>query len=134
MRKLTTKLSTWIVLCLLIGMTSCQSDETIFNRIVGNTWIGDLRFGTERTPLESGVYFGADGFGTDELYTYDGNQPIEVLKINWSIEDNILYINYGNVSELREIRNLFVSSRSLTGDLYIDRKYIGDVTLMRSTR
>ena len=33
-----------MLLSLLVGFTSCEDDETIFDRIVGRTWIGDLGF------------------------------------------------------------------------------------------
>ena len=29
-----------MLLFLLVGFTSCEDDETIFDRIVGRTWIG----------------------------------------------------------------------------------------------
>ena len=45
-----------MLLSLLVGFTSCEDDETIFDRIVGRTWIGDLGFESDRhhDPLESG--------------------------------------------------------------------------------
>lgn len=33
-----------MLLTLLVGFTSCEDDETIFDRIVGRTWVGDLGF------------------------------------------------------------------------------------------
>ena len=63
-----------MLLFLLVGFTSCEDDETIFDRIVGRTWIGDLGFESDdryHDPLESGIYLGADGFGEDQLCYYD---------------------------------------------------------------
>lgn len=37
-----------MLLSLLVGFTSCEDDETIFDRIVGRTWIGDLGFESDR--------------------------------------------------------------------------------------
>ena len=31
-----------MLLTLLVGFTSCEDDETIFDHIVGRTWVGDL--------------------------------------------------------------------------------------------
>lgn len=33
-----------MLLTLLVGFTSCENDETIFDHIVGRTWVGDLGF------------------------------------------------------------------------------------------
>ena len=30
-----------LMLTLLVGFTSCEDDETIFDHIVGRTWVGD---------------------------------------------------------------------------------------------
>lgn len=33
-----------LLLVVVMGFTACQEDETIFDRIVGRTWVGDLGF------------------------------------------------------------------------------------------
>ena len=74
-----------MLLFLLVGFTSCEDDETIFDRIVGRTWIGDLGFESDdryHDPLESGIYLGADGFGEDQLcYYYNGDYYVPFILI-----------------------------------------------------
>ena len=44
-----------MLLTLLVGFTSCEDDETIFDHIVGRTWVGDLGFWVDNSPVESGI-------------------------------------------------------------------------------
>lgn len=77
-----------MLLSLLVGFTSCEDDETIFDRIVGRTWIGDLGFESDRhhDPLESGIYLGVDGFGEDQLCYYDNGEYYgKPLRLQWSV-------------------------------------------------
>ena len=104
-----------MLLFLLVGFTSCEDDETIFDRIVGRTWIG---------------YLGADGFGEDQLCYYDnGDYYGKPLRLQWSVGNGTLYIDYGNVAPPRELRNVYVSHGRMTGTLYINGFYYGDVEL-----
>ena len=57
--------SLFLCLSIIIGLTSCEDDETVFDRIVGYEWVGDLGFADRYGPLESGLYFDGNGFGTD---------------------------------------------------------------------
>ena len=43
-----------LMLTLLVGFTSCEDDEDIYDDLMGRTWVGDLGFGTNRDPIESG--------------------------------------------------------------------------------
>lgn len=43
------------MLTLLVGFTSCEDDEDIYDDLMGRTWVGDLGFGTNRDPIESGI-------------------------------------------------------------------------------
>ena len=122
-----------MLLFLLVGFTSCEDDETIFDRIVGRTWIGDLGFESDdryHDPLESGIYLGADGFGEDQLCYYDnGDYYGKPLRLQWSVGNGTLYIDYGNVAPPRELRNVYVSHGRMTRTLYINGFYYGDVEL-----
>ena len=121
-----------MLLTLLVGFTSCEDDETIFDRIVGRTWIGDLGFESDRhhDPLESGIYLGVDGFGEDQLCYYDNGEYYgKPLRLQWSVGNGTLYIDYGNVAPPRELRNVYVSHGRMTGTLYINGFYYGDVEL-----
>ena len=43
-----------MLLTLLVGFTSCEDDETIFDHIVGRTWVGDMgAFQAEGYPAGS---------------------------------------------------------------------------------
>lgn len=44
-----------LMLTLLVGFTSCEDDEDIYDDLMGRTWVGDLGFGTNRDPIESGI-------------------------------------------------------------------------------
>lgn len=121
-----------MMLTLLVGFTSCEDDETIFDRIVGRTWVGDLGFVTDdryEYPLESGLYLGGDGFGEDELLYYDNGDFYDRLKIQWSVGNGSLYISYGNVAAPRELRDVYINRGRMTGSLFIDGYYYADVEL-----
>ena len=45
--------SLFLCLSIIIGLTSCEDDETVFDRIVGYEWVGDLGFADRYGPLES---------------------------------------------------------------------------------
>ena len=51
-----------MLLTLLVGFTSCEDDETIFDHIVGRTWVGDLGFWVDNSPVESGITFKSNGY------------------------------------------------------------------------
>lgn len=118
-----------LLLTLLIGVSSCQSDETIYDRVVGRTWVGDLGFSDQEGPLESGIYFGSDGFGEDKLTPFGVDQVVRTLRVQWHVNDQTIYISYGNVAEPREIRGAYVSSGRLNGELYIGGRYFDSITL-----
>lgn len=119
-----------LLLTLLIGVSSCQSDETIYDRVVGRTWVGDLNFQDEYgEPLESAVYLGADSYGEDKLAYFDDNRTVRTLRIDWYVDGQTVYIRYGTVAAPREIRGAYVSGGRLSGELYIGGRYIGSVTL-----
>ena len=125
----------FFALCMLltaITFASCEADddETIFDSLVGRVWIGDLGM-VDRGgyALESGVYFGGDGFGTDELVYYDNGQPFGVYNIQWEAYDGNVYISYGNMAPPRELHGVRIRRGQLTAALYIDGNYYNSVTL-----
>ena len=42
-----------LMLTLLVGFTSCEDDEDIYDDLMGRTWVGDLGFGTNRDPKKA---------------------------------------------------------------------------------
>ena len=84
-----------MLLTLLVGFTSCEDDETIFDHIVGRTWVGDLGFWVDNSPVESGITFKSNGFGVDEQWYYDWDRVAAVLDVRWWIEDGDLFLDYG---------------------------------------
>lgn len=119
------------VLTMIVSLTSCQDDDDIYDRIVGNTWVGYLGFHDGPFDLESGIYFGSDGFGTDELYYYDGGDRYGKLNIQWELKGGDIYISYGKVAPPRELRGVYVRKGELNAALYVDGRYVEDVTLYR---
>ena len=64
-----------LMLTLLVGFTSCEDDEDIYDDLMGRTWVGDLGFGTNRDPIESGIRLDNNGLGIDyQVYDYDGGR------------------------------------------------------------
>ena len=120
-----------LMLAVLVGFTSCQDDETIFDKVVGRTWVGDLGFGPNNDLVESGVYLGGDGFGTDEqLYVRD-KTPRGTYNITWEVVDGSIFIRYGNRAAIRELRNVYVSNGQINAALFVDRVFVADVVLRR---
>lgn len=51
-----------------VGFSSCENDDDdLYDTLTGRVWAGDLGFYQDGYALDSYVYFGADGFGSDEL-------------------------------------------------------------------
>lgn len=122
-----------MMLTMLVGFTSCEDDESIFDEVVGRTWIGDLGFSSNdsfRDPLESGIYLGSDGFGDDQLAYYDnGDFYGRPLNLQWRVGGGSIYLDYGNVAAPRELRNVYVNRGRLSASLYIDGYYYDEVEL-----
>ena len=62
-----------MMLTLLVGFTSCEDDEDIYDDLMGRTWVGDLWFGSDNNPIESGIRLDNNGLGIDyQVFDYDG--------------------------------------------------------------
>ena len=79
--------------------------------------------------LDSYVYFGADGFGSDELRYADNGRLLDTLNIQWDAYDDTVYIDYGRVDLPRELRRVHIRRGMLTADLYIGGRYYDRITL-----
>lgn len=131
-------LLTFCLVAVAVGFSACENDhdETLYDRVVGRTWVGDLGvFTPGGVPLESGITFSPDGFGEDVLYHYNinGGSYFGTYRISWDTYYDTIRINYGNNAPPREIRNVYVSRGELTGELYIfdyaPDPYYGRITL-----
>ncbi len=111
-----------LLLCAAVAFTGCDSDDDeLYDTLSGRVWAGDLGFYQDgRIPLESYVYFGADGFGTDELRYADTGRYLDTLNIQWDAYDDKIYISYGRADYPRELRNVYIRRGRLTGELFID--------------
>ena len=100
-----------LMLTLLVGFTSCEDDEDIYDDLMGRTWVGDLGFGTNRDPIESGIRLDNNGLGIDyQVYDYDGASAGD-LPFRWRVDYGTLYLDYGYDFALREVRGVRVSGR-----------------------
>lgn len=127
-----------LTICLLltaVGFSGCSiddnDDDNLYDVLIGRVWCGDLGFFQDgRVPLNSYVYFGADGFGYDELHFVDNDQYLDKLNIQWESNNNgSIWINYGKADFPRELRHAYIRHGVLVGDLHIDGQYYNRVEL-----
>ena len=86
---------------------------------MGRTWVGDLWFGSDNNPIESGIRLDNNGLGIDyQVFDYDG-RPAGDLPFRWWVDYGTLYLDYGYDFALREIRGVRVRGRYLQGDLVL---------------
>lgn len=106
--------------------TSCVKEEDYGLRgaLSDHVLRGDLGFVLDGIyPLESAVYFDPSGFGDDELY-FEG-EYVYTLDIRWDLDDDTIYIDYGNADYPRLLTHTVWNGNSLTADLYIAGKFFG---------
>ena len=102
-----------------VGFSSCENDDDdLYDTLTGRVWAGDLGFYQDGYALDSYVYFGADGFGSDELRYADNGRLLDTV-----------YIDYGRVDLPRELRRVHIRRGMLTADLYIGGRYYDRITL-----
>ena len=117
-----------VLTMLAVGFSSCEEDdETIYDYLIGRTWVGDLGFIDGPYALESGITFKGNDYAVDRQFYYaeDGGGEAGTLRLNWWIDMGTLYLDY----PLLEIRGVYITGRFLYGELYADGNYEFSVTL-----
>lgn len=118
-----------MMLTMLVGFTSCEDDEDIYDDLMGRTWVGDLGFGYDDDPIESAIRLDSNSLGIDYLSYYEGGARWRDLPFKWGVEYGTLFIDYGRDYDLREIKNVRVKGRYLCGDLFIGGEYFDYIEL-----
>ena len=121
-----------VLTMLAVGFSSCEEDdETIYDYLIGRTWVGDLGFIDGPYALESGITFKGNVYAVDRQFYYaeDGGGEAGTLRLNWWIDMGTLYLDYGPDYPLLEIRGVYITGRFLYGELYADGNYEFSVTL-----
>lgn len=121
-----------VLTMLAVGFSSCEEDdETIYDYLIGRTWVGDLGFIDGPYALESGITFKGNDYAVDRQFYYaeDGGGEAGTLRLNWWIDMGTLYLDYGPDYPLLEIRGVYITGRFLYGELYADGNYEYSVTL-----
>ena len=60
-----------VLTMLAVGFSSCEEDdETIYDYLIGRTWVGSLGFAVGPYDVESGVTFKGNEYAIDEQYYY----------------------------------------------------------------
>lgn len=128
-----------LLLVVVLGLTACQDEETIRDRLVGRTWVGDLGFADRYgKALESRLTFKSNGFGVDEQFYYKSRSadsgPDFKLDFRWQLSGNNLKLDYGTDRDgvpypILEIRDVYIDRDVLYGVLYVDGWIDGDVEL-----
>ena len=120
-----------VLTMLAVGFSSCEEDdETIYDYLIGRTWVGDLGFIDGPYALESGITFKGNDYAVDRQFYYaeDGGGEAGTLRLNWWIDMGTLYLDYGPDYPLLEIRGVYITGRFLYGELYADGNYEFSVT------
>ena len=121
-----------VLTMLAVGFSSCEEDdETIYDYLIGRTWVCDLGFIDGPYALESGITFKGNDYAVDRQFYYaeDGGGEAGTLRLNWWIDMGTLYLDYGPDYPLLEIRGVYITGRFLYGELYADGNYEFSVTL-----
>ena len=121
-----------VLTMLAVGFSSCEEDdETIYDYLIGRTWVGDLGCIDGPYALESGITFKGNDYAVDRQFYYaeDGGGEAGTLRLNWWIDMGTLYLDYGPDYPLLEIRGVYITGRFLYGELYADGNYEFSVTL-----
>lgn len=80
-----------VLTMLAVGFSSCEEDdETIYDYLIGRTWVGNLGFAVGPYDVESGVTFKGNDYAIDEQYYYGDGGRAATLNLRW-------LDRYGNV-------------------------------------
>ncbi len=115
----------------VVGFSSCEDNGSIYDELIGRTWIGDLGLAVGPYDVESGITFKGNDYAIDEQYYYEdgGGGRALTLNLRWWIDMDTLYLDYGPGYPMLEIRGVYISGRYLDGELYADGVYQFNVTL-----
>ena len=85
-----------VLTMLAVGFSSCEEDdETIYDYLIGRTWVGSLGFAVGPYDVESGVTFKGNEYAIDEQYYYGDGGRAATLNLRWWIDMGTLYLDYG---------------------------------------
>ena len=91
---------------LAVGFSSCEEDdETIYDYLIGRTWVGDLGFIDGPYALESGITFKGNDYAVDRQFYYaeDGGGEAGTLRLNWWIDISGLWSGLSSVRDQRSV-------------------------------
>ena len=63
-----------IIMMMMVSSCDDQSDDQIYDNLIGQTWVGDLGFTVDEFPVESGITFSGNDYAIDEQYYFGGMQ------------------------------------------------------------
>lgn len=82
-----------VLTMLAVGFSSCEEDdETIYDYLIGRTWVGSLGFAVGPYDVESGVTFKGNEYAIDEQYYYGDGGRAATLNLRWWIDMGTLYL------------------------------------------
>ena len=110
-----------LLMVFMMGLSSCsQSDDEIYDNLIGYTWVGDLGFNYKGYPVESGITVKGSGYAVERQCYMDNGDFAVSLNLTWIIERGSLWLDYTGTAYMFEIRNVFVGSTYLSGSLYVN--------------
>lgn len=121
-----------IIMMMMVSSCDDQSDDQIYDNLIGQTWVGDLGFTVDEFPVESGITFSGNDYAIDEQYYFGGDRAA-TLTLRWWIEGQSLWLDYGYGYPILEIRKIRVGNLFLHGSIYADGYYDGEIELERMT-
>ncbi len=120
-----------LMLLTLIGFSSCaqQDDNTLYRNLIGYSWIGDLGFENRGYAVNNIITFKGNDYAVDDQYFMDNGEFATTMTIRWWVDGATLWMDYGGINPMFEIRDLFVGSEYLSGTLYVNGAYEGYIRM-----